>query len=54
MKFTPTAPGLAVGYLRMPEPAPIRWLRAVHTGSVNDYAAFATAGLIIGAVVVMA
>lgn len=45
---------VAIGYLRIPEPAPIRWLRAVHNGSVNDYAAFATAGLIIGAVVVMA
>jgi multicomponent Na+:H+ antiporter subunit D len=45
---------LAAGYLRIPEPAPIRWLRAVHTGSVNDYAALAAAGVIICAVVVLA
>jgi multicomponent Na+:H+ antiporter subunit D len=45
---------VAVGYLRMPEPAPIRWLRAVHTGSVNDYAALAITGVIVGTVVVLA
>jgi multicomponent Na+:H+ antiporter subunit D len=45
---------LAVGYLRIPEPVPIRWLRAAHTGSVNDYAALATAGVITCAVVVLA
>jgi multicomponent Na+:H+ antiporter subunit D len=28
------------------EPSPIRMLRAVHTGSVNDYAAYAVAGMI--------
>jgi multicomponent Na+:H+ antiporter subunit D len=38
--------GAALGwaYLRAREPAPVRLLRAVHTGSVNDYAAYAVAG----------
>jgi multicomponent Na+:H+ antiporter subunit D len=44
---------LAVGYLRAGEPAPVRWLRAVHTGSVNDYSAMATAGLLLGVAVVL-
>jgi multicomponent Na+:H+ antiporter subunit D len=44
---------LAIAYLRMPEPAPIRLLRAVHTGSVNDYAVLAIACLILGEVVVV-
>ncbi len=34
------------GYLRIEEPAPVRVLRSVHTGSVNDYAAYAVAGLL--------
>jgi hypothetical protein len=34
------------GYLRTREPASVRALRAAHTGSVNDYAAFAAAGLV--------
>lgn len=38
---------LAVWYLRVDEPRPVRWLRAVHTGSVNDYAAMAVAGLVV-------
>ncbi len=45
---------LAVAYVRMPEPAPVRLLRAVHTGSVNDYAALATAGLLLSVLVVLA
>jgi multicomponent Na+:H+ antiporter subunit D len=35
---------LAWWYLRAREPAPVRLLRAAHTGSVNDYAAYAVAG----------
>jgi multicomponent Na+:H+ antiporter subunit D len=39
---------LAAGYVRLSrEPAPVRWLRALHTGSVNDYAAYLTVGAII-------
>ena len=40
--------GAALGwaYLRTREPGPIRVLRAVHTGSVNDYAAYAVAGML--------
>lgn len=45
---------LAAWYARVREPRPIRLLRAVHTGSVNDYAAFATAGLVAGILVVLA
>ena len=37
---------LAWGYLRAREPAPVRLLRAAHTGSVNDYAAYAVAGML--------
>jgi len=37
---------LAWAYLRAREPGPVRLLRAVHTGSVNDYAAYAVAGLL--------
>lgn len=40
------AAGVA-GYLRVREPGPIRALRAAHTGSVNDYAAYAAVGLVI-------
>jgi multicomponent Na+:H+ antiporter subunit D len=35
---------LAWGYLRRREPAVISWLRAIHTGSANDYAGYAMAG----------
>jgi multicomponent Na+:H+ antiporter subunit D len=37
---------LACVYLRAREPAPVRLLRAAHTGSVNDYAAYAVAGML--------
>ena len=37
---------LAIWYLRKPEPRPITALRNLHTGSVNDYAAAAAAGII--------
>ncbi len=40
-------------YLRIREPRPIGWLRALHNGSVNDYAAYAVLG-VLGAVVVLA
>jgi multicomponent Na+:H+ antiporter subunit D len=36
----------AWGYLRIREPVPVRVLRRAHTGSVNDYAAYAAAGLL--------
>jgi multicomponent Na+:H+ antiporter subunit D len=42
--------GLAVLTLTMRAggvPGPLRWLRRAHTGSINDYAAFATVGMII-------
>jgi multicomponent Na+:H+ antiporter subunit D len=35
---------LARWYLRAREPLPVRALRALHTGSVNDYAAYAILG----------
>jgi multicomponent Na+:H+ antiporter subunit D len=35
---------LAWGYLRIREPRVVRGLRALHTGSANDYAAYAIAG----------
>jgi multicomponent Na+:H+ antiporter subunit D len=40
--------GLALArvYLRISEPRPIRLLRALHTGSVNDYAAFWVVGVL--------
>ena len=38
--------GLARAYLRVREPGPVRLLRAAHTGSVNDYAAYAVAGML--------
>jgi multicomponent Na+:H+ antiporter subunit D len=40
------AAALAWGYLRIREPWPIRGLRALHTGSANDYAAYAVAGIL--------
>jgi multicomponent Na+:H+ antiporter subunit D len=40
------AAAVAWGYLRTREPWPVRALRAVHTGSVNDYATYAAAGIL--------
>ncbi|HEY1920638.1 MAG TPA: proton-conducting transporter membrane subunit [Streptosporangiaceae bacterium] len=40
------AAALAWGYVRVREPLPVRLLRAAHNGSANDYAAYATAGLL--------
>ena len=42
---------LAVRYVRRGEPAAVRVLRAVHNGSVNDYAAFLAAGFLTAVVV---
>jgi multicomponent Na+:H+ antiporter subunit D len=42
---------LALRARRMP--APVRWLRALHTGSVNDYAAYATVGFVATAYVLL-
>ncbi|MCU1659735.1 MAG: Fe-S-binding protein [Pseudonocardiales bacterium] len=44
---------LAAAYLRIREPRPISLLRRLHTGSVNDYAAFAATGLAICAFVLI-
>ena len=38
---------LAAWYIRVPEPRPVAWLRALHTGSVNDYASYLTVGGVI-------
>jgi len=38
---------LAWGYLRIREPRLIRGLRALHTGSANDYAAYAIIGTVV-------
>ena len=38
---------LVAWYIRVPEPRPVAWLRALHTGSVNDYASYLTVGGII-------
>jgi multicomponent Na+:H+ antiporter subunit D len=48
---TIAAVGTAWGYLRIAEPAPVRALRRAHTGSVNDYAAYAVTGLLAVVVV---
>ena len=40
------AAAASYAYLHIREPAPIRLLRAVHSGSVNDYAGYAVAGAI--------
>lgn len=45
---------LAVRYVRRGEPAVVRVLRAVHNGSVNDYAALLTAGFVTVVVVLWA
>jgi multicomponent Na+:H+ antiporter subunit D len=42
---------LAVRYVRRGEPTVVRLLRVVHNGSVNDYAAFLTAGFLTAVVV---
>jgi multicomponent Na+:H+ antiporter subunit D len=44
---------LAAAYLRMKEPRPITALRRLHNGSVNDYAAFAVAGLVVSSFVLL-
>ena len=44
---------LARTYMRIREPRAVGMLRALHTGSVNDYAAYAMFG-VIAAVVVLA
>lgn len=38
---------LAVWVVRRGIPRPVNWLRAVHTGSVNDYALFLTVGIVV-------
>ena len=40
------ATALTWWYLRIPEPGVIRGLRALHTGSANDYAAYAVVGIL--------
>jgi multicomponent Na+:H+ antiporter subunit D len=44
---------LAAVYTRTREPRPVAWLRRLHTGSVNDYAAFATSGIVLAAIVLL-
>lgn len=45
---------LAVWYVRgAHEPRPVTWLRRLHTGSVQDYTAYATIGLIVTAGVLL-
>ncbi|HEX6490814.1 MAG TPA: proton-conducting transporter membrane subunit [Gaiellaceae bacterium] len=44
---------LARWYLRTAEPVPIRALRSLQTGSVNDYAAYAVLGLLIAVVALL-
>jgi multicomponent Na+:H+ antiporter subunit D len=38
---------LLLVYLRRREPRAVTWLRGLHTGSVNDYAAFSVAGFLV-------
>jgi multicomponent Na+:H+ antiporter subunit D len=38
---------LAAWYIRSPEPRPVAWLRAVHNGSINDYASYLAVGGIV-------
>lgn len=49
LAFGEVALGLAVAacYIRAGEPRPVTMLRRLHTGSVNDYAAFAAAGIVL-------
>lgn len=44
---------LAMWYLRVSEPQPITWLRGLHTGSVNDYAAYLAIGGILTVTVLL-
>jgi multicomponent Na+:H+ antiporter subunit D len=45
--------GLLTYLVRSPaEPRPLTWLRKLHTGSVNDYAAMAMAGMALSALVI--
>jgi multicomponent Na+:H+ antiporter subunit D len=44
---------LAVVYVRVREPRPVTWLRRLHTGSVNDYAGYALAGLALVGIVLI-
>jgi multicomponent Na+:H+ antiporter subunit D len=44
---------LAAAYLRVKEPRAITALRRLHNGSVNDYAAFAVAGLVLSSFVLL-
>jgi multicomponent Na+:H+ antiporter subunit D len=45
---------LAWWYVRHEQPRPIGWLRALHNGSVNDYAGYASAGIVVvGAVLLL-
>nr|WP_246336426.1 proton-conducting transporter membrane subunit [Flexivirga oryzae] len=45
---------LAAAYIRWGEPRPVGWLRRLHTGSVNDYATFAVAGILLVSVTLLA
>jgi multicomponent Na+:H+ antiporter subunit D len=38
---------VAAAYLRIREPRPVTWLRRLHTGSVNDYAAYLVTGFLV-------
>jgi multicomponent Na+:H+ antiporter subunit D len=44
---------LAGFYLRAREPRLVSWLRRLHTGSVNDYAGYALAGLALVGIVLI-
>jgi multicomponent Na+:H+ antiporter subunit D len=44
---------LAAAYVRTDEPRPVTWLRRLHTGSVNDYAAFLAGGLVVASAVLL-
>jgi multicomponent Na+:H+ antiporter subunit D len=41
------AAGVLVLWLRRGEPRPVTWLRRLHTGSVNDYAAYLVTGFLL-------
>jgi multicomponent Na+:H+ antiporter subunit D len=44
---------VAVIYLRVKEPRPVTWLRRLHTGSVNDYAAYLAGGIVLAAAILL-
>lgn len=44
---------LAAAYIRGPEPRPVTWLRALHNGSVNDYATYFAIGGILAVAVIL-